>query len=63
MYLPDPSSDPEGGNACISKRLFSELEEGGESMPNVSFLLAAGREPADGSEFSLGRSIEVTIFS
>jgi hypothetical protein len=53
MYLPDPSSDSGGGDARIPKQLCSKSGEGGESMPNVSFLPAAGREPADGSEFSL----------
>jgi hypothetical protein len=61
MCLPDPSSDSGESDAHIPKPLCSESGEGGENMPNVSFLSAAGGEPADGSEFSLGSSIVATV--
>jgi hypothetical protein len=62
MCLPDSSSDSGGSDTGIPKLLCSKSGEGGENMPNVSFLSAAGGEPADGSEFSLVSSIVAAVF-
>jgi hypothetical protein len=61
MYLLDPSSDSGESNAHIPKSLCSKSEESGESMPNVSFLSAVGREPTDDLEFSPSSFIVATV--